>query len=63
MYDRANNRPIGRAPDYTGACIVMFGANLIWVFFVLLASFGLAAVLLAGLGVHLWINRLEARRR
>lgn len=63
MYDRANNRPIGRAPDYTGACIVMFGVNLIWVFFVLLASFGLAAVALAGLGLHLWINRLAARRR
>lgn len=63
MYDKANNRPIGRAPDYTGACIVMFGANLVWIFLALLAAFGLASVMLAGLGLHLWINWLAARRR
>lgn len=63
MYDRTNNRPVGRAPDYTVACIVMFGANLAWVFLALLAAFGLASVMLAGLALHLWINWLAARRR
>lgn len=63
MYDKANNRTIGRAPDYTAACVVMFGVNLVWILFALLAAFGLAAVLAAGLALNGWITWLEARRR
>ncbi|MDO6732434.1 hypothetical protein Q4577_20590 [Marinovum sp. 2_MG-2023] len=63
MYDRAKDRAIGRAPDYTTACVVMFGVNLGWILIALLASFGLAAVLLAGVALNLWINRLARRRQ
>lgn len=62
MHDRANDRAIGAAPNFTGACIVMFGVNIAWIFLALLATLGLPAVLIAGLGLHHWINRLEARR-
>lgn len=63
MYDRANDRPVGRAPNYTAACVVMFGVNLLWVLIALLATFGLAAVLVAGVALNGWINWLAARRR
>lgn len=63
MYHRSHDRPVGRAPDYTAACLVMFGANLIWMLFALLAAFGLAAVVLAGLTLNTWISWLAARRR
>jgi hypothetical protein len=47
------NDPTGRAPDFKNACVVMFGVNIAWIFFVLWAIWGLIAV--AGLG---WcINR------
>ncbi|WP_417525969.1 hypothetical protein [Marinovum sp.] len=63
MYHRSHDRPVGRAPNYTAACVVMFGVNLIWVLVALLAAFGLAAVLLAGLALNGWISWLAARRR
>lgn len=62
MHDSANNRAIGAAPDFTGACIVMFGVNIAWIFLALLATIGLPAVLIAGLGLHYWIRWLDARR-
>ena len=63
MDHRSHDRPVGRAPDYTGACVAMFGVNLVWILVALLAAFGLVAVMLAGLLVNLWIRWLAARRR
>lgn len=63
MPHRSPNRPVSRAPDYTGACVAMFGVNLAWMLPVLLAAFGLAAVLLAGLALNGWISWLASRRR
>lgn len=63
MHDRANDRAIAAAPNYTGACIVMFGVNLAWVLLALLALAGLPAVLIAGLALHYAIKWLEWRRR
>lgn len=45
------------APDFTQACIVMFGINLTWIFVVIWAIWGLLAVAITG-----WlVNRLIAR--
>lgn len=36
------------APNYTQACIVMFGVNILWIFMVIWALWGLVAVALSG---------------
>ncbi|MEM8538840.1 MAG: hypothetical protein AAGF56_13390 [Pseudomonadota bacterium] len=56
-------RKLGRAPNFTGACIVMFGVNLGWVMLALFAVYGLVAVVFLALVVNHWINWLEYRRR
>ena len=51
----SHDRPA--APDFTQACIVMFGINLTWIFVVIWAIWGLLAVAITG-----WlVNRLIAR--
>lgn len=51
----SHDRPA--APDFTQACIVMFGVNLTWIFVVIWAIWGLLAVAITG-----WlVNRLIAR--
>jgi len=47
-----DNKPVGRAPNYTNACIAMFGVNITWVLVVIWAFWGLVAALLLALGVH-----------
>ncbi len=54
---------LGRAPNYTGACIVMFGVNLGWVLLLLFALYGLAVAVFICLVVNHWMNWLEHRRR
>jgi uncharacterized membrane protein len=56
----SDDRPA--APDYTLACIVMFGVNLLWVFVVIWAIWGLLAVALSGWAVSALIDRIDARR-
>lgn len=51
------NKPVGRAPNYTTACIAMFGVNITWVLVVIWAIWGLVAALLLGLGVNHLIAR------
>lgn len=58
-----DNRPTGRAPNYTTACVVMFGINLSWILIVVWAQYGLSAVVLLGLGLHYAIDWLEVQRR
>jgi hypothetical protein len=58
---RRGNRPA--APDYTSAALVMGLVNLLWIFFVLRAVFGLWAVLVAGVVLDKAISRIGRRRR
>ena len=55
-----NDRPA--APDFTQACIVMFGVNLTWVLMVIWAIWGLIAVAALGWIVNKMINRIDAVR-
>ena len=57
---RRGNMP--SAPDYTNAALVMGLVNLLWVFMVLWAAFGLTAVLAAGFGLDRLIVWLANRR-
>lgn len=57
------NSKLGRAPNYTGACIVMFGVNLAWVLMFLFAIYGLFAAVFLALVLNHWMNWLELRRR
>ncbi|MEE4188747.1 MAG: hypothetical protein V2I76_09925 [Roseobacter sp.] len=57
------NHKLGRAPNFTNACIVMFGVNLAWVMMVLFAVYGLVAAVFIALVVNHWLNWLEHRKR
>lgn len=57
------NHRLGRAPNYTGACIVMFGVNLGWVLLFLFAIYGLVAAVFICLVVNHWLNWLDLRKR
>ncbi|WP_386175066.1 hypothetical protein [Sulfitobacter sp. R86518] len=50
------------APNYTSACVVMFGVNILWLFVVIWALWGLFAVVLSGWAVNAMIDRIAARR-
>ena len=50
------------APNYTSACVVMFGVNILWLFVVIWALWGLLAVALSGWAVNAMIDRIAARR-
>jgi hypothetical protein len=54
---------IGRAPNFTAACIVMFGVNLGWILLLLFAVYGLVAAVFLGLVINHWLNWLDHRRR
>lgn len=59
MHD-PHDRP--SAPNFTQACIVMFGVNLAWIFMVIWAIWGLLAVAATGWMVNRLISRIEAAR-
>lgn len=52
----------GRAPDFTQACIVMFGVNIAWIFVAIWAIWGLIAVAALGWCINRAIGWIEARR-
>lgn len=54
---------LGRAPNYTTACIVMFGVNLTCALLFLFAIWGLIAAVFVALIVNRWLAWLELRRR
>ncbi|MDO6520551.1 histidinol phosphate aminotransferase [Shimia thalassica] len=56
-------QPIKRVENYTKPALVMIFVNLLWLFGVLLAIWGLPAVLLAGWILNHAITRLERRFR
>lgn len=49
------------APNYTTACIVMFGVNLFWILFAIWAIWGLLAAALLGWSVNHAMTRLHQR--
>lgn len=51
---------IGRVPNYTNACIVMFGVNITWILVVIWAVWGLVAAVLLALSLHHLMDRLRA---
>ena len=57
------NHKLGRAPNFTGACIVMFGVNVAWVLLFFYAVYGLVPAVFLGLLVNHWINWLELRKK
>jgi hypothetical protein len=57
--------PIDRpraAPNYTQACLVMFGVNLTWVLVAIWALWGLLAAALVGWLVNRLIDKIGAAR-
>lgn len=49
---------LGTAPNYTNACIVMFGVNIAWVLVLIWAIWGLVAAVLLGFGVNVLLDRI-----
>jgi hypothetical protein len=59
MHD-IDQRPV--APDYTRACIIMFGVNLSWLLLLAWAIGGLVTVALLGWALNRLISRLALSR-
>ncbi|MEM9550948.1 MAG: hypothetical protein AAGA05_07220 [Pseudomonadota bacterium] len=57
-----NDNRIGRAPDYTQAALTMLGVNLMWIFFVIWAVWGLGPVLVLAALINHGISRLKDAR-
>lgn len=49
------------APNYTNACIVMFGVNITWIFMVIWAVWGLICVMLLGWVINHIMTRFKAQ--
>ena len=58
-----NRGVLPEAPNYTNAALVMALVNLLWIFAVLWAVFGMPVVLLLGWGLNRAISRLGRRSR
>ncbi len=52
-----------KAPDYTNAALIMGLVNLLWLFALLWALFGLPTVLAAAYGLDLLIRRIGRHGR
>ena len=46
-------------PNYTNACIVMFGVNITWILVAIWAIWGLVAAMLLAFGLHHLMDRLR----
>ncbi len=57
-----DNQTRPAAPNYTNACIVMFGVNLTWVLMLIWAVWGLIAVAATGWVLNRVIARIDAAR-
>lgn len=57
------NQKLGRAPNLTSACVVMFGVNLGWILLFLFAVYGLVAAVFICLVVNHWVTWVEMRKR
>lgn len=50
------------APNYTSACVVMFGVNLAWILMLIWAIWGLIAAVVLSWGLSRIIARIETAR-
>lgn len=50
-----------QAPDYTTACLVMFGVNVTWVLVAIWAFWGLLMVMVTALFINHLMTRLQIR--
>ncbi|KEJ89204.1 hypothetical protein [Sulfitobacter donghicola] len=57
------SRPQGSAPNFTKACIVMFGVNITWIFMAIWSIWGLIAVACTGWCINRVISFIAARRQ
>lgn len=57
-----SNRPVGRAPDYTNAALIMLGVNLTWVLIAIWAIWGFIAAMSLGAVLNHGISRIASRR-
>lgn len=63
MFDtKSDSQDRPSAPNYTQACIVMFGVNLMWILCVIWAVWGILAVLATGFVVKKGIDWIEWKR-
>ncbi len=51
------------APNYTNACIVMFGVNIMWIFTVIWAIWGLVFVIALGALINRAMTFFELRAK
>ena len=51
------------APDYTRACLVMFGVNVLWVLVAIWAIWGLIAALALGWALNRGVDQIGHWRR
>jgi len=56
----SHDRPA--APNYTTACLVMFGVNLTWILMAIWVVWGLLAAAATGWAVNRMISRIDAAR-
>lgn len=61
MYDKRTAFAVTRGISFNKACLAMISVNLVWVVFALFVIGGLPLVLMAALGFHFWLLRLEMR--
>ena len=57
-----NKNDLPAAPNYTQACIVMFGVNITWILMAIWAIWGLLAAAALGWGVNRVIKHIEMAR-
>ncbi|MEP5728129.1 MAG: hypothetical protein ABJL67_02020 [Sulfitobacter sp.] len=57
---RDDDRPA--APNFTQACVVMFGVNITWIFMLIWSIWGLLAVAALGWVVNKVITRIDLAR-
>lgn len=60
-----DDHKISRAPNYTNACIIMFGVNLAWILVAVWVTWGLVAAALLAMGINHLMTRVadwSARR-
>lgn len=53
-----SDSPRGSAPDYTNACVVMFGVNVTWVLVAIWAVWGFIAAMLMGYTLNHLLDRI-----
>lgn len=59
---KSDNLDRPSAPDFTQACVAMFGVNVVWVLLAVFAVWGFFAMLAVAFCVKKTVDYIEARR-